>query len=132
MVISRELNVLLTLPFVAQINSIYSKYRELISIAFTEQIPVWLYNRPLALREQITDSQTIDRQYTRLLYLSRKPLTKVHANLYSGSRGFNVGLSLHLHPHFVYASNRGYQTFFRLNSTGHDISSDHKNVMAKT
>ena len=141
MVISQKLNALLTLPLVARINSTDSKYRQLISSAFIEHIAVWLYHRPLALREQITDSNTIDRQYTR----SHKPLIKVHAHVYSGTRGFNVRMSLHLQPHIVYASKsrglsfhlqphfvcaskpRGYKTFFRLNSTEHDMSTDHKN-----
>ena len=42
-----------------------------------------------------------------LIAHAQKPRLNDHADISSGARGLNFGLSLHLHPEFVYASS-GY------------------------
>ena len=41
-----------------------------------------------------------------IAYAQRPPLN-AHAGVSSGSRGLTVGVSLHLHPYFMYASSEG-------------------------
>ena len=38
---------------------------------------------------------------------AQTPQLNAHAEVFSGARGLNFGLSLHLHPYFVYASSEG-------------------------
>ena len=42
-----------------------------------------------------------------LIAYVQMPLINAHAVVSSGARGLNFGLSLHLHPYFVYASSKG-------------------------
>ena len=37
---------------------------------------------------------------------AEKPPSNTHAYISSGAKGLNFGLSLHLHPYFVYASSK--------------------------
>ena len=36
-----------------------------------------------------------------------KPPVNAYADIFSGARGLKFGLSLHLHPYFVYVSSKG-------------------------
>ena len=43
---------------------------------------------------------------TAVIIYVQMPLIKIHIGVSSGARGIFFGLSLHLHPYFVYASSK--------------------------
>ena len=46
------------------------------------------------------------RDFDTIAY-GQMPLLNAHADLFSWTRGLMFGLSLHLHPYFVYVSSEG-------------------------